>query len=95
MSKNKNTDTFDTITDNIQKTGLGLMALAATFGVVELPHSDERRAVVLPHQPAFATVTEVGGEHNNPVRREKENEVTHAHVSYSSVQRTPARSGKQ
>jgi hypothetical protein len=95
MSTKTKTDKIDTIAENLQNVGIGLMAVAATIGMVELPQ-EERRAIIVPHQPAFAFNEPANGEQgNNPLRREKENEVGQHFVSFNSVQRTPARSGKQ
>jgi hypothetical protein len=50
----------------------------------------EQRAVL----PLHANVHQVGGEGENPLRREKESEVHENHLQSRVNQRTPARSGK-
>jgi hypothetical protein len=69
--------------------GLVAMAAAATLGTMP-DHADKR--VVLPNQPLFRA-EETSNQENNPIRREREESAPHF-ISYSEVQRTPARSGK-
>lgn len=72
--------------------GLILMTAAVTLGMVELPdHTNSK--IILPTQPSFAFAGE-NEEANNPARREEEESAPHF-ISYSEVQRTAARSGKQ
>lgn len=76
-----------------EQAGMALMTLAACVGMIEMPdHAGSR--IVVPNQPAFAMVTTTSEQEINPLRREKE-EVSAHYISYSEVQRTPARSGKQ
>lgn len=81
--------------NQLQKTsrqlGLVLMSTAAIAGLVELPEDTRSRAVV-PSQPAFAFANEMAGDHQNPLRREKEEAGPH-YVSYSAAMRTPGRTG--
>jgi hypothetical protein len=72
--------------------GLILMTAAVTLGMVELPDRPNAK-VVLPNQPAFAFADE-NDEANNPIRREREESAPHF-ISYSEIQRTPSRSGRQ
>jgi hypothetical protein len=76
------------------KSGIVLMAAAATIGMLELPEHPDKR-VVVPHQPAFAFATE-NSDNNRPdntLRREREETGPH-YISYSVAQRTPGRTGK-
>lgn len=71
--------------------GLILMTAAVTLGMLEMPdHTNSK--IVLPNQPAFAFAGD--NQENNPVRREREESAPHF-ISYSEVQRTASRSGKQ
>ena len=93
-NKTKTNNPIDTIQDTATQAGIVLMAAAATLGLMEVPHDPEKRAIV-PHQPAFAVVTEAvdptpGGEN---MRREREEVHPHYH-GYSASQRTPGRTGK-
>ncbi len=76
-----------------KNTGLILMTLAATLGMVELSdHSNSK--VVLNSQPVFASATEhVNTEPQSSQRREREEAGPHF-VSYSAAQRTPGRTGR-
>jgi hypothetical protein len=75
-----------------QRVGLAAMSTALVLSVVELP--DDAKRVILPNRPAPVWVN-AGGENsdNNPIRREREETAPHF-ISYSVVQRTPARSGR-
>ena len=70
-------------------TGLAVMALAATLGVIEGTDQFEKRALVA--QPSYAQA-EFKYENNNQ-RRERD-EVGPHYLGYSVSQRTPGRSGK-
>jgi hypothetical protein len=83
--------TIDQLGKVAGQAGLILMTAAVTVGMLELPdHTNSK--IVLPNQPAFAFAGE--NEENNPVRREREESAPHF-ISYSEVQRTASRSGKQ
>ena len=85
--------TTEAISDTVQKLGLVVMSAALTLSVLELP--DDAKRVILPNRPAPVWV-EAGGQgndNNNPIRREREDTAPH-YISYSEVQRTPARSGR-
>lgn len=79
-----------------QDTALGMMAIAATFSVLELPDRQPVK-VVLPSQPNLAPVTanvENSELNDNALRREREEETGPHFISYSVSQRTPGRAGK-
>ncbi len=71
--------------------GIIIMTAAVTLGMLEAPDHNTSK-IILPNQPAF--VFAENGEENNPVRREREDTVPHF-ISYSEVQRTAPRSGRQ
>ena len=89
-SKNSKQPT-DKIADVAQQCGILLMTLAVTLGMMELPNHTNNR-VIVPNQANLAFAMD-NGENNNPVRREREESAPHF-ISYSAIQRTPARSGK-
>ncbi|HVX48000.1 MAG TPA: hypothetical protein VHA05_01445 [Candidatus Saccharimonadales bacterium] len=81
-----------TLSETIQNLGLLLMSAALTLSVFEVP--DDAKKVVLPNRPAPVWVESGGqGNDNNPIRREREDTAPH-YISYSEVQRTPTRSGR-
>lgn len=82
--------TSEAIAGAAHKVGVIALSVALTLSVLELP--DEAKRAILPAQvaPAWANA---GEDHNNPVRREREETAPHS-ISYSEVQRTPARSGR-
>jgi hypothetical protein len=90
-TKTKTPTTTDKLYQAAQQTGLLLMTAAVTLGMLELPEHPNAK-VILPSQPAFAMANE-NEQLNNPIRREKEESAPH-YISYSVVQRTPARSGR-
>jgi hypothetical protein len=91
--KTKNIKTKqDKLTEILQQSGLALMTVAATVGMVELPAHPEKRAVIVPNAPAYAVATDNSGE-QNPLRREREETGPH-YISYSVAQRTPGRTGR-
>lgn len=87
ISKNYN------MSEVAKNTGLVLMTLAATIGMIELTdHTNSK--VVLNSQPVFAFATEhVNTEPQSSQRREREEAGPHF-VSYSAAQRTPGRTGR-
>jgi hypothetical protein len=93
MPKNKipKIDT-EVIAEAARRVGLVTMSAALTLCMLELP--DEAKRAILPIQPApaWAEAGQHGGS-NNPIRREREETAPHF-ISYSEVQRTPARSGR-
>lgn len=90
--KNKNAVTLDKINEVASQAGLVLMAAAVTLGMLEMPDHPNSK-VIMPSQPSFVLAGE-NDEANNPVRREREDTAPH-YISYSEVQRTAARSGRQ
>lgn len=91
-TKTKITDSpIDQLGKIAGQAGLILMTAAVTLGMLELPDHTNAK-IVLPSQPAFAFAGD--NEENNPVRREREESAPHF-ISYSEVQRTASRSGKQ
>jgi hypothetical protein len=60
--------------------------------MLEMPDHPNGK-IVLPNQPSFVLAGE-NEEANNPIRREREDTAPH-YISYSEVQRTAARSGRQ
>lgn len=93
-TKTKTTDALDQLADAAQQAGLLLMTAAATVGMLEFP--DHANRIVVPNQPALALAGEsqMTGDQNRSLRREKE-EVSEHSVSYSVAQRTPGRTGKR
>ena len=81
----------DKLGEITQQAGLLLMTAAVTFCMVELTEHPGTR-IVLPNQPALAHVSDNNGG-DNPIRREREEAGPH-HISYSTYQRTPGRSGR-
>jgi hypothetical protein len=76
-----------------QNIGMVLMTAAATLGMLELPEHPNAK-VVISSQPAFSFATNVSNdEGSNLLRREKEETGAH-YISYSTIQRTPGRTGK-
>jgi hypothetical protein len=93
VRKNKNsTSTSDQISKLAAQGGFLLMAAAATLGVAELPHQEEKRRMVLPAQPAYATINQVEPG-DNAVRREKDEVHPHPHT-FTVASRTPGRAGR-
>ncbi|HVV25876.1 MAG TPA: hypothetical protein VHC21_02495 [Candidatus Saccharimonadales bacterium] len=91
-NKNKHNPTLDKINEVAAQAGLVLMTAAVTLGMLELPdHANSK--VVMPSQPSFVLANE-NEEANNPIRREREDTEPHF-ISYSEVQRTASRSGRQ
>ena len=82
---------IDQLSEVAQQAGLILMSAAMTIGMLESPDHGATK-IVLPVQPAMALAGE-NAENNNVIRREREETAPHF-ISYSEVQRTPARSGK-
>lgn len=90
----KTKTTSKILTDTARQAGYALLAGAATLGMLDMPdHLNSR--IALPSQPAFAWANNSleSAEQNN-TRRERE-EVAPHYISYSEVQRTATRSGKQ
>ena len=75
-----------------QQIGLLLMTAAATFGMLELPEHPNAK-ITLASQPMFAYATSQTGGDSHQLRREKEETGAH-YISYSTVQRTPGRTGR-
>lgn len=90
------TKTIKTATERLnqaaQQSGIMLMTLAATAGMMELPSHPNSR-VIVPGTPSFALATE-NDELNNPLRRESQETDQH-YISYSVAQRTPSRASKR
>lgn len=92
-NKTKTSEIISSVQEVAANTGVILMAGAVTLGLVEVPHSPDKRAV-LPTQLHFAPAAAEGGEVNpNEMRRERDEVHPHYH-SYSATQRTPGRTGK-
>ncbi len=91
MSEKTKTETVDQIVAKAQQAGVGLMAVAATFGMVN--PSDHDKRVILPSQPVFSLVNEPTEQGGSTLRREREEAGPH-YISYTVAQRTPGRSGK-
>ena len=83
---------MDQINDATQNAGLLLMTAAVTLGMVELPEHLNNR-IVIPNQPSYAQVGN-NVQNDNTLRREREESAPH-YISYSTVQRTPSRTGKR
>lgn len=86
----------DKLSDIAKSTGLAVMAVAATLGMLEVPEHPNNK-IALNMQPTFAFATEQGGSdtaNTNVMRRERDESVPH-YISYSAIQRTPSRTGKQ
>jgi hypothetical protein len=94
-SKKQTNFSVDRLNEVAQQAGVVLMTAAATIGMVELAGHPNK--VALPNQPVLAVAgehsTTYEGGHNDPIRREKEEAGPH-HISYSTYQRTPSRTGK-
>lgn len=91
-TKTKNNQTAaETVSAVVHGLGVLMMSTAMVLGVLELP--DDSKRVILPNQPAPAWV-EVNEQSNNPIRREREETAPHF-ISYSEIQRTPSRSGRE
>lgn len=91
-AKTKKPSTSDRVATAAKQAGLVLMTAATTLGMLELPSHPEKR-VVLPARASFAFAeNSLDLEGNNPLRREREEPAPH-YISYSVVERTPARSG--
>jgi hypothetical protein len=83
----------DKISDAAKQGGILLMAAAATLGMFEVPDNPDRKTVIVPNQPAFATASQPTGDQGTTLRREREEAGPH-YISYSVTQRTPGRTGK-
>jgi hypothetical protein len=83
---------LDQLGEIAAQAGLILMTAAVTLGMLELPDHTNGK-IILPGQPSFAFAGD-NEEANNPIRREREESAPHF-ISYSEVQRTPSRSGRQ
>lgn len=93
MQKTKNSPSKpEKLLDVAQQAGLLLMSAAVTLGMLELPATSDKRAI-LPNRPVFAWASEKDQSNNNTLRRESEETEQH-YISYSVAQRTPARSGR-
>lgn len=85
-------------TEAAKNTGIVLMTLAATLGMVELPDHPNSK-IVVNAQPVFAfatnnvTTENTATESKSSQRREREEAGPH-YVSYSAAQRTPGRTGR-
>ncbi len=93
-SASQHPNNFNEVAKN---TGLVLMALAATIGMVELPEHPNSK-IIINAQPVFAFATEniaenTASESKSSQRREREEAGPH-YVSYSAAQRTPGRTGR-
>ena len=95
QTKTKKVTTTEKLGKVATQAGFLLMATAATLGMLELPEHPDKR-VIVPSQPAFAFATNNYDQavQNNPIRREREETAPHF-TSYSVIQRTVARAGKQ
>lgn len=91
-NKTKSKKTLDQIGNATQAAGLLLMTAAVTLGMVDIPEQ-HREKVVLTQQPVFAEIGNSESQSNNPIRREREESAPHF-ISYSTIQRTPSRTGK-
>lgn len=80
----------EAITETAQRVGFFIMAATMTLSMLDSPN--EAKRIVLPNQPALGWIgqSENG---SNQIRREREETAPHF-ISYSVVQRTPARSGR-
>src|SRR5438309_873409 len=84
---------FSRAHESAMNVGLVLMAVAATAGIIEVPHSEEKRALIT-HQPVFAFAgNQADNSFDHSQRRERDDIGPH-YVSYSAFQRTPGRTGK-
>lgn len=94
-TKIKKVSKTEKLSETAKQAGFLLMATAATLGMLELPAQPDRRVIVL-NQPAFAFANDSfdKGAQTNPIRREREETAPH-YSSYSVIQRTVARAGKQ
>lgn len=72
--------------------GIGIMALAAMIGSLELPDHSVN-GIILPTNPVKVGVSNDLGSLNNPIRRETEDS-SQTYISYSESQRTQPRSSK-
>ncbi len=93
MIKNKNfiEQSAEQLSTIARNGALAMMGVAAVTGMVELGHHQENK-VSLINQPVMAFAGNTSSS-ENPMRREKESSEHGAvHHSYSSVQRSPARS---
>lgn len=93
MIKNKNI--LEQLTEALSgiayKVGMVLMTAAAVTGMLELPNHQDSK-ITLVNQPIMAFAGNTPST-DNPLRREKEStETSSVQISYSAVQRTPARS---
>jgi hypothetical protein len=91
MSEKQKTS-IDKLTEAGQNLGLILMTAAVTSGLIDMPHSPDKR-VILTSRPVFAPEAASSGESPNQLRRERD-EVGPHYISYNINQRTPGRSGK-
>lgn len=97
LHKNKHTSTLTEKLNIVAiQAGLVLMTAAATLGMVEAPEHSSK--IIVPNQPAFAMATApvdhaASSESSEPIRREREETHPH-HLSYSTSQRTPGRTGR-
>lgn len=91
-NKTKTNATLDKVTEVASQAGLVLMTAAVTLGMLEMPDHPNSK-IIMPNQPSFVLAGE-NEEANNAIRREREDTVPH-YISYSEVQRTAARSGRQ
>ena len=91
-NKTKNNSTLDKVNEVAAQAGLVLMTAAVTLGMLEMPEHPNSK-VIMPNQPSFAFAGE-NEKTDNPIRREREESAPH-YVSYSEVQRTASRSGRQ
>jgi hypothetical protein len=77
--------------------GLLLMTVATTLGMIELPDHTNNK-VVVPNQPAFAMaingVNSRYAQQPTIIRSEREETAPH-YITYSTIQRTPSRTGRR
>jgi hypothetical protein len=92
MSKQTNKKDKTNLTEIARNTGLIIMTMAATAGLVEMPEQHEKRAI-LTTQPVYAFGGPQSNEDSNPLRREREEAGPH-YISYGIAQRTPGRTGR-
>jgi hypothetical protein len=92
VNKNKNTlSTFQAALGNL---GLLMMTASATLLTVEVPERHQPK-VIVPAQPLFAVADQGAFQPGHDSEQRRERDEIHPHYgSYSTNQRTPARSGR-
>ena len=91
MSQNKNILTTDAMGDAARTVGMLMMTAAVTLSTFAT--SDDRNRAVVPNQPSLVRAID-DTDAANPIRREREEETAPHFISFGTLQRTAARSGK-